>query len=94
MQRTVPDYAWIGFADRDGRVRAATGGILEGASVSHRPWFSDGIMQAAVEDVYAAFLLASLLSPDRGGTPFRSVDVGRDRCEPPRTMGWGWEISP
>ncbi|MCJ2023983.1 hypothetical protein [Methylobacterium sp. J-067] len=37
MQRTLPDYAWIGFADRDGQVRAATGGILEGASVSQRP---------------------------------------------------------
>ena len=41
MQMTLPDYAWIGFADRDGRVRAATGGILEGASLSQRPWFNN-----------------------------------------------------
>lgn len=75
MQRTLPDYAWIGFADRDGRVRAATGGVLEGASVSQRPWFSNGLRQAAVEDVHAAALLASKLPPHSDGAPFRFVDV-------------------
>ena len=75
MQRTLPDYAWIGFADRDGRVRAATGGILEGASVSQRPWFNNGLRQAAVEDVHAAALLASKLPPYSDGSPFRFVDV-------------------
>jgi diguanylate cyclase (GGDEF)-like protein len=75
MQRTLPDYAWIGFADRDGVVRAATGGILEGASVNQRPWFTDGLRQAAVEDVHAATLLASKLHPNSDGAPFRFVDV-------------------
>ncbi|SDA35503.1 diguanylate cyclase (GGDEF) domain-containing protein [Methylobacterium sp. UNC378MF] len=75
MQRTLPDYAWIGFADRDGQVRAATGGILEGVSVSQRPWFTDGLQQAAVEDVHAATLLASKLPPNSDGSPFRFVDV-------------------
>lgn len=75
MQSTLPDYAWIGFADQDGRVRAATGGILEGASVAQRPWFSNGIKQAAVEDVHLASLLQSLLKPHADGTPFRFVDV-------------------
>jgi diguanylate cyclase (GGDEF)-like protein len=75
MQRTLPDYAWIGFADRDGRVHAATGGILEGASVTQRPWFIDGLRQAAVEDVHAAALLEAKLPPYSDGTPFRFVDV-------------------
>lgn len=75
MQMTLPDYAWIGFADRDGRVRAATGGILEGASLSQRPWFNNGLRQAAVEDVHAAALLASKLPPYSDGSPFRFVDV-------------------
>jgi diguanylate cyclase (GGDEF)-like protein len=75
MQRTLPDYAWIGFADRDGIVRAATGGLLEGASVSQRPWFANGLRQAAVEDVHAAALLASKLPPYSDDTPFRFVDV-------------------
>lgn len=75
MQGSLPDYAWIGFADRDGWVRAATGGVLEGASVSQRPWFNDGLQQAAVEDVHAAALLESKLPPYSDGTPFRFVDV-------------------
>lgn len=75
MQRTLPDYAWIGFADRDGRVLAATGGVLEGASVVQRPWFKSGIRQASVEDVHPAALLQSLLKPHVDGTPFRFVDV-------------------
>lgn len=75
MQRTLPDYAWIGFADRDGQVRAATGGILEGSSVRQRPWFIDGIKHAAVEDVHAAALLESKLPPYSDGSPFRFVDV-------------------
>ena len=75
MQRTLPDYAWIGFADGEGRVRAATGGILEGASVGSRPWFNNGIRQPAVEDVHAAVLLQALLKPHADGTPFRFVDV-------------------
>ncbi|KQQ13380.1 diguanylate cyclase [Methylobacterium sp. Leaf123] len=75
MQRTLPDYAWIGFAALDGRVRAATGGILEGASVGSRPWFLNGVRQAAVEDVHAAVLLEPLLKPHADGTPFRFVDV-------------------
>ncbi|KQT52088.1 diguanylate cyclase [Methylobacterium sp. Leaf456] len=75
MQRTLPDYAWIGFADRDGRVGAATGGILEGASVKSRPWFRNGIQRASAEDVHAAVLLETLLKPHADGTPFRFVDV-------------------
>ncbi|KQQ48644.1 diguanylate cyclase [Methylobacterium sp. Leaf125] len=75
MQGTLPDYAWVGFADRDGRVRAATGGVLEGANVAQRPWFQNGIKHAAVEDVHAASMLQSLLKPHADGTPFRFVDL-------------------
>ncbi|WP_244480551.1 sensor domain-containing diguanylate cyclase [Methylobacterium sp. Leaf399] len=75
MQETLPDYAWIGFADREGRVRAATGGVLEGANVGQRPWFKNGIRQAAVEDVHFASLLQTLLTPNADGTPFRFVDL-------------------
>ena len=39
LQRVFPDYAWIGIADLEGRVVAATGRMLEGASVGARPWF-------------------------------------------------------
>ncbi|WP_246685097.1 cache domain-containing protein [Methylobacterium sp. WL69] len=75
MQETLPDYAWIGFADREGKVRAATGGVLEGANVGQRPWFKNGTQQAAVEDVHPASLLQSLLKPNADGSPFRFVDL-------------------
>lgn len=82
MQRSLPDYAWIGFADRDGRVRAATGGLLEGANIKQRLWFSNGLQQPAVEDVHAAVLLQSLLPPHNDGLPFRFVDIGVPVSEP------------
>ena len=75
MQKTLPDYAWIGFADTSGQVRAATGTILEGVSVAQRPWFNSGMRGVAVEDVHVANLLQSLLKPSVDGTPFRFVDV-------------------
>lgn len=75
MQETLPDYAWIGFADREGKVRAASGGVLEGANVGQRPWFKNGIKHAAVEDVHPASLLQSLLTPNADGSPFRFVDL-------------------
>jgi len=37
LQTTYPAYAWIGFADAQGTVVAATGGMLEGRSVVARP---------------------------------------------------------
>lgn len=74
MQKTLPDYAWIGFADETGQVRAATGGILEGANVGQRPWFIDGMKGAVAEDVHVAALLQSLLKPSADKTPFRFVD--------------------
>lgn len=75
LQSTLPEYAWIGFARPDGTVLAATGGLLEGASVAERPWFKDGLNGAVVKDVHDAKLLAALLEPNANGEPFRFVDV-------------------
>ena len=75
LQSTLPEYAWIGFARPDGTVIAATGGLLEGASVAERPWFKDGLVGPVVKDVHDAKLLAALLEPNPNGEPFRFVDV-------------------
>lgn len=75
LQSTLPEYAWIGFARPDGTVMAATGGLLEGASVAERPWFKDGLNGPVVKDVHDAKLLAALLEPNPNGEPFRFVDV-------------------
>lgn len=75
LQSTLPDYAWIGFAAPDGRVRAATKGLLEGESVAQRPWFIEGLKGRTVQDVHYAKMLAEKLGPNPSGEPFRFVDV-------------------
>ncbi len=39
VQDNARDFAWIGFADAGGTLRAASAGIFEGTSVANRPWF-------------------------------------------------------
>ena len=75
LQSTFTDLAWIGFADVDGTVLAATGGLLEGKSVASRPWFQEGLKQIAISDVHEATLLAQLLGQRENGEPYRFVDL-------------------
>ena len=42
VQASAPAYAWIGLADQNGKVLIASDGLLEGESVSQRPWFQMG----------------------------------------------------
>lgn len=83
VQQSFPLYAWIGYVHRDGRVEAATGGLLEGQDVSKRPWFQGGVQGAFVGDVHAALLLEKLLPQQQ--EPWRFVDVAM----PVRDAGGG-----
>jgi diguanylate cyclase (GGDEF)-like protein len=73
LQRHYPDYAWIGIAKPDGRVLAATGGLLENRDVTTRPWFHGGQNEVIAEDYHPAVLLGKLLP--RATDPWRFVDV-------------------
>lgn len=75
LQGSFTDFAWIGFAKPDGTVAASTGGLLEGKSVSQRPWFRTGLHDSNVGDVHEAALLASLLAKRNDGEPYRFVDI-------------------
>jgi diguanylate cyclase (GGDEF)-like protein len=75
LQGSFTDFAWIGFASPDGNVIAATGGMLEGASVAQRPWFKTGVSTPVVGDVHEAALLSSLLAKRTDGEPHRFVDI-------------------
>ncbi|QIO35728.1 sensor domain-containing diguanylate cyclase [Bradyrhizobium sp. 1(2017)] len=75
LQRTFSDFAWIGFADTEGNVVAATGGLLQGKSVAARPWFKQGLRSVAIGDVHEALLLASLLTQRANNEPYRFVDI-------------------
>lgn len=75
LQRSFSDFAWIGFADVEGSVVAATGGLLQGKSVAARPWFKQGLQSVAIGDVHEALLLASLLTQRANNEPYRFVDI-------------------
>lgn len=75
FQRSFSEFAWIGFADADGRVVASTGGLLEGKSVAARPWFKQGLDRMAVGDVHEAVMLSSLLAQRANNEPYRFVDI-------------------
>ena len=73
LQESYPRYAWIGMTDLNGRVVAATRGLLEGADVSQRPWFSNALKNIHVGDVHDALLLSKLLGANER-EPLRFVD--------------------
>lgn len=104
LQRTYPDYAWIGLTNPEGQVIASTQGILEGQDVSARPWFEktkalekQGIVQPFVGDVHKALLLEKLL-PNPTTEPLRFVDVaatvfdenGKFQGVLGAHLFWGW----
>ncbi|MCG7394113.1 cache domain-containing protein [Microvirga sp. ACRRW] len=65
-------YTWVGMADVEGKVVAASQGMLEGQSVAERPWFRRGLNGPAATDVHAAVLLEKLLPATQ--EPRRFVD--------------------
>lgn len=100
VQAVNPDYSWIGVADNDGMVRAASGGLLLGADAHARPWFIPGGQRATVGDVHSAKLLANLLPPTRTGEPRRFVDFAAPIAPAATRLGvlvihgsWEWADS-
>lgn len=69
----IPGVVWSGLTDVDGKVVFATGGVLEGADVSFRPWFKEGQIRPHVADKHEALLLASKL-PKRADT-YQFIDM-------------------
>ncbi|MCK9798201.1 diguanylate cyclase [Pseudomonas sp. MAFF 302030] len=68
------EYAWMGVADAEGRVRQAVNGLLVGQSVQQRPWFQAGLRGDYTGDPHEALLLAKLLPGNAGGEPLRFID--------------------
>jgi diguanylate cyclase (GGDEF)-like protein/PAS domain S-box-containing protein len=96
LQKTFPDYAWIGLANPDGTVYAATQGLLEGVDVSARDWFKGGQNQLYAGDFHPAVLLGKKLP--QSAEPWRFVDAagpvlrsdGSYRGVLCVHMSWGW----
>ena len=54
LQQVSPEFAWIGVANPQGRVLAATQGAVEGTSVADQSWFALGLNGSRVRDVQLA----------------------------------------
>ena len=74
LQKSYPAYSWIGLSDVDGVVRASTAGLLMGADVSQRPWYTGGRKGPHLGDLHDALLLSRLLKPEPDGAPIRFID--------------------
>lgn len=97
VQRSSRHYSWIGVAGRDGRVLAATQGLLESVDVHQRPWFEQGLRATQVGDVHDAKLLAAKLPAYAHGEPLRFVDVSAPLKRRGQVVGvigahlsWAW----
>lgn len=66
--------SWAGFAGTDGRVVAASNGLLKGVDVSERPWFQRGLSGDFAGDVHEAVLLNNLLNGSETD-PLRFIDL-------------------
>lgn len=95
--RSYGYYSWMGIATVDGKVQLAARGLLEGANVAARPWFTNALAGTHIGDVHEALLLAKLL-PSVDGEPQRFVDVafpidgpdGRPRAVLGAHLSWQW----
>lgn len=74
VKQSYSHYSWIGIANTEGRVQSATSSHLEGADVSKRPWFQEGLKGPFVGDVHEAVLLAKLLPNPSPDQPIRFID--------------------
>ncbi|EKE80915.1 sensor domain-containing diguanylate cyclase [Idiomarina xiamenensis] len=98
LQQTYSDYAWIGYADIEGRVVAATGGLLEGNRVDRQAWFQQGLQKPYISDVHDAQLLKQLLAPTSGqslrfvdiSAPVRDADSQRVVGVVAAHLNWRW----
>jgi signal transduction histidine kinase len=75
LQRASPEFAWIGVANGQGRILAATNGLAEGASVADRSWFKLGLKGPRVGDVRLAPTAAKLPPGATDGAPESSADL-------------------
>lgn len=74
LKRRDPTIAWIGMTNADGRVMAASGGLLLGADISSRPVHLEGMKGLFVGDVHDAVALRGKVPYLEGETP-KFVDV-------------------
>tara|TARA_R110000751_G_scaffold307119_1_gene427404 strand:+ start:945 stop:2636 length:1692 start_codon:yes stop_codon:yes gene_type:complete len=74
LQHNFSSYAWIGLVSPEGIVIESNKGLLRGADVSQRPWFTQALKQPYMGDAHDAILLAEKLY-NPGSAPLRFLDM-------------------
>lgn len=75
VQRVVPEFAWIGVANPQGQVLAATHGAIEGANVAGRAWFALGLKGSRTGDARLAPMEAKSLPAAADRAPGSFIDL-------------------
>ena len=75
LQQASPEFEWIGVANPQGRVLAATHGVVEGASVADRSWFALGLKGSKIGDVRLAPIAVKAPRAATDGAPGSFVDL-------------------
>lgn len=76
FQRLTSEIVWVGYAQPDGTVVAATDGLLEGRSIRERPVFQEARRSAYLGGLHPAKLLERHLGDPGRQEPLRLIDVG------------------
>ena len=97
LQLASPEFAWIGFADANGRIVAATHGLPEGTMVADRAWYREAREAPYVGDWHEIPELAGVI-PYGPNEPRGFVDLAVPvSAESGQFLGvlvghirWGW----
>lgn len=74
VQESIPEYTWIGFADRQGVIQVSTSKHQIGQHVADRHWYQSAKSQPTTIDVNDITPTSGLTSK-RVGDPWRFIDV-------------------
>ncbi|OGA33064.1 MAG: hypothetical protein A3G80_06565 [Betaproteobacteria bacterium RIFCSPLOWO2_12_FULL_62_13b] len=75
LQQASPEFAWIGVANTQGRVLAATHGVVERTSVAGQPWFALGMNGSGIGDVRLVPMPAKTPPGATDGAPGSYADL-------------------
>ena len=93
-----PALMWLAVTDAKGRVRVATGSLLEGQDLSAEPWFTEGLKQPWIGERRPAGRLAPHVPLARDGQMAQLIDLAAPLVDyQGRTVGvvvarlaWSW----
>lgn len=82
VKKSYRYYAWLGIANTSGTVEVAANQLLQGADVTERPWFINGLHHVYLGDVHKAVLLAKKIKAINPSEPMRFIDFATPIYDP------------